>query len=126
MKNRKTTPTVWRWQVLPLLQEAYRAQGNPLSVFVRRGVRRMAKETGDNKEKAGFFKKVGLFFKNLFWKVVNSFKNMAFELKKVTWPTRSELINYSLVVLAFMVAMAVIIGVIDAGAAKFSQWIIGA
>ncbi len=85
----------------------------------------MAKETGDNKEKAGFFTKVGLFFKNFFLKVVNSFKNMAFELKKVTWPTRSELINYSLVVLVFMVAMAVIIGIIDTGAAKFSQWIIG-
>ena len=84
----------------------------------------MAKDT-ESKEKAGFFKKVGLFIKNLFMKVVNSFKNMAFELKKVTWPTRSELINYSLVVLAFMVAMAIIIGIIDAGAAKFSQWIIG-
>jgi len=85
----------------------------------------MAKDTEATKEKAGFFQKVGLFFKNLFWRFVNSFKNMAFELKKVTWPTRSELINYSLVVLAFMVAMAIIIGIIDTGAAKFSQWIIG-
>ena len=84
----------------------------------------MAKDN-EGKAKAGFFQKVGLFFKNLFWRVVNSFKNMAFELKKVTWPTRSELINYSLVVLAFMVTMAIIIGIIDAGAAKFAQWIIG-
>lgn len=85
----------------------------------------MAKDTEGTREKVGFFKKVGLFFKNLFLSVVNSFKNMAFELKKVTWPTRPELINYSLVVLAFMVAMAIIIGIIDAGAAQFSQWIIG-
>ncbi len=84
----------------------------------------MAKET-EGKEKIGFFKKIGLFFKNLGLGIGNSFKNMAFELKKVTWPTRSELINYSLVVLAFMVAMAIVIGIIDAGAAKFSQWIIG-
>ena len=56
---------------------------------------------------------------------MNSFKNMAFELKKVTWPTRSELINYSLVVLVFMVAMAIIIGIIDTGAAQLSKWIIG-
>lgn len=85
----------------------------------------MAKDNEGVKAKTGFFQKVGLFFRNLFWKVVNSFKNMAFELKKVTWPTRPELINYSLVVLAFMVAMAIIIGIIDAGAAKFAQWIIG-
>ena len=85
----------------------------------------MAKDNEGVKAKANFFQKVGLFFKNLFWKVVNSFKNMAFELKKVTWPTRSELINYSLVVLVFMVAMAIIIGIIDAGAAQLSKWIIG-
>ncbi len=85
----------------------------------------MAKDNEGVKANANFFQKIGLFFKNLFWRVVNSFKNMAFELKKVTWPTRSELINYSLVVLAFMVAMAIIVGIIDAGAAKFAQWIIG-
>ena len=38
------------------------------------------------------------------------------ELKKVTWPQRSELINYSVVVLAFMVAMGIVIFAIDAGA----------
>jgi preprotein translocase subunit SecE len=86
----------------------------------------MAKDTEGSKEKVGFFTKFGLFFKNLFLRVVNSFKNMAFELKKVTWPTRPELINYSLVVLVFMVTMGIIIGIIDAGAAKFAQWIIGA
>ena len=41
---------------------------------------------------------------------------MYHELKKVTWPTKKELINYSLVVLAFMVAMGIIIGLIDFGA----------
>jgi preprotein translocase subunit SecE len=85
----------------------------------------MAKNTGGNKGNVGFAKKLGLFFKGLGLRFVNSFKNMAFELKKVTWPTRPELINYSLVVLAFMVTMAIIVGIIDAGAAKVSQWIIG-
>lgn len=85
----------------------------------------MAKDNEAAQEKVGFFKKIGLFFKNLFKRVVDSFKNMAFELKKVTWPTRAELINYSLVVLAFMITMAIIIGIIDSGAAKFAQWIIG-
>jgi preprotein translocase subunit SecE len=85
----------------------------------------MAKDNEAAQEKVGFFKKVALFFTNLYKRVVDSFKNMASELKKVTWPTRQELINYSLVVLAFMIAMAIVIGIIDSGAAKFAQWIIG-
>ena len=36
--------------------------------------------------------------------------------KKHTGPQRSELINYSVVVLAFMVAMGIVIFAIDAGA----------
>jgi preprotein translocase subunit SecE len=85
----------------------------------------MAKESVGKAKKAGFGTKIGLFFKNLFLRIIGSFKNMYSEMKKVTWPTRSELINYSLVVLAFIAAMAVIIGIIDTGAAKLSQWIIG-
>ena len=68
------------------------------------------------KKKDNFFVKIGKFFKNLGLKIVRSFKDMYAELKKVTWPQRSELINYSLVVLGFIVVMGVIIFVIDAGA----------
>ena len=39
------------------------------------------------------------------------------ELKKVTWPTKKDVLNYSLVVFAFMVVMGIIIGVIDLGSA---------
>ena len=35
------------------------------------------------------------------------------EIKKLTWPTRKELVNYTLTVIAFVVAMAAIIGVLD-------------
>ena len=37
------------------------------------------------------------------------------ELRKVTWPTRQDLINYSLIVLAFLVFMGVVIGLLDLG-----------
>ena len=58
----------------------------------------MAKtNVSDKQEKPNFFQKIGRFFKNLFLKIVRSFKDMYAELKKVTWPTRKELINYSLV-----------------------------
>ena len=39
------------------------------------------------------------FFKNLGSKIGKAFYNMYHELKRVTWPTKSGLINYSLVVL---------------------------
>ena len=50
---------------------------------------------------------------------------MYHELKKVTWPTKSALINYSLVVLIFLVIMGVIIGVFDMGASALVRLITG-
>ena len=72
--------------------------------------------TNPGATKDNFFKKAIMFFKNLGLRVVRSFKDMYAELKKVSWPKRGELINYTLVVLAFMVAMGVVIFAIDAGA----------
>ncbi len=82
----------------------------------------MAK-TNETAVKENFFNKAVKFCKNLGIRIARSFKDMYAELKKVTWPQRSELINYSLVVLGFMVAMGIIIFVIDAGAGALVQWI---
>jgi preprotein translocase subunit SecE len=38
---------------------------------------------------------------------------MVAELKKVSWPTREDLMNYSLVVIVFVVALALIVGLLD-------------
>jgi len=83
----------------------------------------MAKVNEGTALKDNFIKKTGRFFKNLWVRIVRSLKDMVAELKKVTWPLRNELINYSLVVLAFMVAMGIVIFVIDAGAGAVVQWI---
>ena len=72
--------------------------------------------TNTEAKKDNFIVKTGRFFKNLGLRIWRSLKDMYAELKKVTWPQRSDLINYTLVVLAFMVAMGVVIFVIDAGA----------
>ncbi len=72
----------------------------------------------------GFMAKVGKFFKSLPGRIARSFREMFAELKKVTWPSRSELINYSVVVLVFMVAMAVIIGLLDAASGQLISWIV--
>ncbi len=42
-------------------------------------------------------------------------KDIWSELKKVTWPTKKDLINYSVAVLIFIVLLAVITGLIDLG-----------
>ena len=38
---------------------------------------------------------------------------MAAELKKVAWPSKKDLVNYSIVVIGFVVALAVIVGLLD-------------
>ena len=62
--------------------------------------------------------------KNIFKGIGRKFKEMFFELKKVTWPTKKDMINYSIVVLVFIVIMGVIIGVIDLGAGKLVELLV--
>ena len=58
------------------------------------------------------------FFKRLPKAVATPFKNMWHELRKVTWPTRKDLISYTGIVIVFMVFMGVVIGLLDMGASK--------
>ena len=67
-------------------------------------------------KKPNFFVRVWNWIKNLGINIGKAFYNMFHEMKKVTWPTKKHLINYSLVVLAFMVLMGIIIGLFDLGA----------
>ena len=76
-------------------------------------------------QKPNFFTKVLNFFKRLPKLIVQPFKNMWRELKKVTWPTRKDLINYTLIVLAFMVFMGVVIGLLDLGSSRLIALMIG-
>ena len=69
--------------------------------------------------------KTGSFFTNLWARIVRAFKDMVAELRKVTWPSKQELINYSLVVLAFMAFMGIVIGVFDGVANQLVRLIVG-
>ena len=71
-----------------------------------------------DKKKENFFVRFGKGFVKFFAKIGNAFKNMWRELRKVTWPSREKLINYSAIVVVFMVAMMVIIGLLDLGASQ--------
>ena len=69
----------------------------------------------ENKEvkKVGFFTRAKNFIVALPKRIANAFKNMVAELKKVAWPSKKDLINYSIVVIGFVVVLAVIVGVLD-------------
>ncbi|MEL7608658.1 MAG: preprotein translocase subunit SecE [Bacillota bacterium] len=41
------------------------------------------------------------------------FKEVLGELKKLSWPTKKELLNYTLTVVAFVLLMSAIIGILD-------------
>ena len=57
-------------------------------------------------------------------KMWNAIQNTVAELKKVTWPGRKDLVNYTVVVLVFMVLMAVVVGLLDLGATELISLII--
>lgn len=55
----------------------------------------------------------------------NIFKGMFKELKKVTWPTKKQLIIYSIVVLVTVIVFSLIIGGYDILLTKLMQLLIG-
>ena len=80
----------------------------------------MAKTEEKKNVKPSFVERCTNFFKG----IGKNFKNMFHEMKKVSWPTKKELINYSIVVFVFMIIMGVIIGVIDLGAGALVDLIV--
>lgn len=48
-------------------------------------------------------------------RIATPFKNMWYELKKVSWPSKQKLINCSIIVLIFMLCMGIVIGLFDMG-----------
>ena len=75
-------------------------------------------------EKQGFFARAKDFVVALPARVKNAFKNMVAELKKVSWPSKKDLVNYSLVVIGFVVALAVIVGLLDTASSSLVKLLI--
>ena len=69
-------------------------------------------------QKPNFFVRFGQGFVRFFARIGNAFRNMWRELKKVTWPTREKLVNYTVIVVLFMLFMMVVIGLLDTGATQ--------
>ena len=64
------------------------------------------------------------WFKNLPKRIAKPFRNMFYELKKVTWPSKEKLIAYSVIVLVFMLFMGIVIGLLDMGASALVRMLI--
>ena len=77
------------------------------------------KKTGESK-----LSKILSWFKNLPQRIAKPFRNMFYELKKVTWPSKQKLIAYSIIVLVFMLFMGVVIGLLDMGASALIRMLI--
>ena len=52
-------------------------------------------------------------------------RQIAAELRKVIWPTRKELITYTVVALVFIIIMSAIVLTLDYGFTKLMFWIFG-
>ena len=77
------------------------------------------KKSGESK-----LSKILSWFKNLPKRISKPFKNMYYELKKVTWPSKQKLIAYSVIVLVFMLFMGIVIGLLDMGASALVRMLI--
>lgn len=49
--------------------------------------------------------------------------DMIAEIKKVTWPTKKELVNYTIAVCVFVLLMAVVTGLLDLGSISLIDWL---
>ena len=77
-------------------------------------------EKGPEKDKDGSKSRPGLVARiQLF------FRQVIAELRIVIWPTRKELITYTIVVLVFSSIFAAIVVVLDVGFGKLNFWIFG-
>jgi preprotein translocase subunit SecE len=56
--------------------------------------------------------------------LVNYFKGVWSELKKVSWPTRKEVINHTIIVLVSAAIAIALISVVDFGLSKLIEYLV--
>jgi preprotein translocase subunit SecE len=63
--------------------------------------------------------------RNPFVFIVTYIRQVVAEMKKVIWPDRKQMVNYTIVVLVFLTFMTVLIGLVDLGLAKLMLQVFG-
>jgi preprotein translocase subunit SecE len=71
-------------------------------------------DAGSGQERRGFFGRIALFV-----------RQVVGELRKVVTPTRSELINYTIVVIVFVAVMMLFVTVLDYLIGQGAFWLFG-
>ncbi|MFG2903654.1 preprotein translocase subunit SecE [Kitasatospora sp. NPDC048286] len=88
------------------------------------GAAEMASAEGD--KKSGKQKKSGKRAKKgLFARMALFYRQIIAELRKVVWPTRNELTNYTAVVVTFVVVVMAFVAGLDYGFSKLSLLVFG-
>ncbi|WP_241895852.1 preprotein translocase subunit SecE [Jatrophihabitans sp. GAS493] len=59
------------------------------------------------------------------WFVIRFLREMVSELRKVIWPSRKELITYTIVVIVFVVIMVSLVAGLDIAFTKLVVWLFG-
>ena len=79
-----------------------------------------AKKTGSAPSSASSHKRLGIF-----GRILQFFREVVAELKKVVTPTRKQLVNYTLVVLGFILFMMLLVTVLDLVFGKLVGFVFG-
>lgn len=78
-----------------------------------------------SEKKGSWLSRTGAWFARMPVRIATKFKNMWYELKKVSWPSKRKWLVYSTVVLLFMIFMGIIIGLLDLGASHLVRALVG-
>ncbi|MEN9716670.1 MAG: preprotein translocase subunit SecE [Actinomycetota bacterium] len=68
----------------------------------------------NSSERLGFFSRMALFL-----------RQVMFELKKVVWPTKEQMVTYTAVVVVFVIIMGLIIAALDFAFVQIVLFIFG-
>ena len=82
-------------------------------------------ESLDSGKKVKKAKNAGGSSRNPFVFIVNYIRQVVAEMKKVIWPNRQQMVNYTIVVLVFLAFMTILIGLVDLGLAKLMLQVFG-
>ena len=88
----------------------------------KKAAKTAAQAQSDKKKKTSFFGKVKNFFKG----IAKYFKDTKSELKKVVWPSKKDVKNNTITVIAVVVAAAIVLIVLDLIFGGAIQLLIGA
>jgi len=86
----------------------------------RRDRKRANRSAGGDGKKSGKRAKKGVFARAALF-----YRQIIAELRKVVWPSRNDLMQYTSVVVVFVVVMMAFVASLDYGFSKLSLWIFG-